>query len=215
MIRDETIWSVTCINKVSKYFRNRCHLFLKAHRIVEDLFGALVHVLALFRTYQQVDRRHPGTRPEELLDKQLAHEAGATGDKNTLAMVELLDRRQLLVDRRIFRRRFWPAVWLDDGHLLTIDSILQEHLHHLFYGLAPTREESLAIGTIHLISNSYSRFGVLRAVASNLKVILPFSPSQSISKFALRLASLIITYTWTWRILERQHHPRDRWIRDG
>jgi len=128
---------------------------LRTHRVIEDLLGALMHVLALLRTYQQVDWYHTGARPQELLDQQLAHEAGTTSEEDALAIVKLLDRRELLVDQRrtlrrrafrwrTFRRRFRYAVRFDDGHFLAIDSV-QQHFHHLCDRWHLQRKHSLSI----------------------------------------------------------------------
>lgn len=106
----------------------------RTHRIIEDLLGALMHILALLRAHQQVDRHDAGARSQELLDQQLAEEAGTPGDEDALAIVELLDGRELLVARRrvprrgtlrrrALRRWFRYTIRLDDGHFLAVDSV--------------------------------------------------------------------------------------------
>lgn len=54
---------------------------------------SLVRVLPALGPDEEVDVDNAGTRPQQLLEQHLAHEAGATGDEHRLACVEVTDGR--------------------------------------------------------------------------------------------------------------------------
>jgi len=180
-----------------------------------------MHVFALLRTYQQVDRHHAGARPQQLLDQQLTHETGTTSEEDALAIVKLLDRCELLIDQRrtlrrcafrwrAFRRWFRYAVRFDNGHFLAIDSV-QQHFYHLcdrwHLQWRFSVYSAVRVPLLQFTSDSYSQSCALWVAASNLKMTLfLFRECYRDWLADLRRPRLLLSFVRGWREVRRRRH---------